>query len=73
MAALAIFKFVIIFHKLERRGHLLIGERPVAVQVVEVVAAFLQENADRFFLGFANDAGDDIAATETAAERESGR
>lgn len=49
MTAFSILKFVIILHKLERRRHLLIGERPVAVEVIEVVASFLKEYADRFF------------------------
>ena len=55
-------EFVIVTHELQRRGHLLVRQRPVAVQVVEVFGAVLQENANRFLFRFPNQRRVDIAA-----------
>ncbi len=52
--ALAVDEFVIIFGELERLGHLLVGQGPVAVGVVEVVGAVLEEGADRLRGGLAD-------------------
>src|SRR5688572_15028479 len=38
---------MIVAHELERRRHVLVRERPVPMQVVEIVAAILQEHAER--------------------------
>src|SRR5688572_9302199 len=47
VTALAEHKGVIVAHELERRRHVLLRERPVTMQVVEIVAAILQEHAER--------------------------
>src|SRR5215204_2479878 len=44
--ALAVLERVIVAGEGERLGHLLVGERPVAVLVVEVVGPVLEEDAD---------------------------
>src|SRR5438552_382101 len=43
--AITIDELVIVLLKLERQGHLLVSERPVAEQVVEVAGAVLEEDA----------------------------
>ncbi len=45
--AVAVDELVIVVGELEGLGHLLVGQRPVAVIVVQVVAAVLEEGADR--------------------------
>src|SRR2546426_11287216 len=55
-------EFVIVTHELQRRGHLLVRQRPVAVQVVEVFGAVLQKDANWFLLRFPNQRRIDIAA-----------
>ncbi len=53
---------VIIASEGERAGHLLVRERPVAVQVVQVVRTVLQENSDRLALRLADPSGNDVPA-----------
>ena len=53
---------VIVAHELERCGHLLIGQRPIPVEIVEVAGAILERNFDRLALRLANQPGVDIAA-----------
>ncbi len=45
--ALAEDELIIVLRKRQGLGHLLVGQRPVAVVVVEVVGAVLEEDADR--------------------------
>ena len=49
--AFAVNELVIPAHEIQRRRHLLIGQRPVAVRVVEVISTGLQEHLHRFLLG----------------------
>src|SRR4051794_27463116 len=44
---LAVDEPVVVPRELQGLGHLLVGQRPVAVGIVEVVGAILQEDADR--------------------------
>ena len=52
--ALAEDEFVVVPGERERLGHLLVGQGPVAVVVVEVVGAVLEEDADRLLGGLAD-------------------
>src|SRR5438105_377830 len=52
--AVPIDELVIIFGESQRLRHLLVGERPVAVIVVEVVGPVLEEDADRLPGGLAD-------------------
>ena len=49
VAAVAEVELVVVAGELQRGGHLLVRQRPVAVEVVEVVRAVLQEDADSGF------------------------
>ena len=65
VAAVAVDELVVVVAELQGRVHLLVAERPVAVLVVEVVAAVLQEDADRLLVAaFADHAGIDVAAAD---------
>src|SRR5207253_3206677 len=64
MAAVAVDKLVIIVSELECRGHLLIGEWPAPVRVVQIARAILQEDADRLAWRFAYLPGIDVAAPD---------
>ena len=55
-------ELVIVTGKLERRSHLLIGQGPTAVEIIQVLGAILEENADRFFLGLAQERWIDVSA-----------
>src|SRR4029450_5693049 len=55
-------ELVVVPAVLERRGHLLVGQRPVAPAVVEVVRAVLQEHADGPYRALADAPGVDAAA-----------
>src|SRR5881394_4343218 len=48
------FGFVIILRKLQRRRHLLVGQKPVAMRIVQVIGAILEEHANRLWRSFAN-------------------
>ena len=54
VAAVAADEFAVVFHVSQRGIHLQVGEPPVAVAVVEIVLAVLQEDADQFAFGFAD-------------------
>src|SRR5205085_10533833 len=54
--------FVVVFGELQRRRHLLIRQEPVAMDVIQVVAAVLEENADRLGRRFADERGIEVAA-----------
>ena len=62
MAAFTHDKAVTISLELERRRHFLIGQRPVAVEVVQVLGSFLQEDFQWFLLCLSNQKGVDMAA-----------
>src|SRR5439155_16515945 len=47
-------EFVVVTHELQRRRHLLVRQRPVPVQIVQVVRAVLQKHSDRLFLRLAD-------------------
>ena len=47
----AVIGTVIVFAELQRRRHLLICQEPVAADVVNVIAAILQLDAEGFALG----------------------
>src|SRR5262249_33462248 len=66
MAAVAVLKFVIVLGKLQSERHLLIGEWPVAVLVIQIGGAGLEEEPDRLWalLGFAHKCRIDIAAAD---------
>src|SRR5262249_1555420 len=64
VAAVAHHELVVVLHELQRRGHLLVRQRPVAVQVVEVVLAVLEEDADRLLLRLADHPRIDVAAAD---------
>ena len=57
VAPVAEHELVVVLLVLQRRRHLLVGQRPVAVLVVQVARAVLQEDADRLLLGLADQAG----------------
>ena len=57
VAAVAVLELVVIPLELQRRGHLLISQWPVPVQVVEVSRSILQEDPQRLVLRLANDRG----------------
>lgn len=63
VATVAEGKLIVVAHEFQRGGHLLIRQRPVPMQVIEVVGPILQEDADRLLLGLADDAGVGIATT----------
>ena len=54
--AVAELEPVVVARELQRCGHRLVGERPVAELVVEVVRAILQEHADRLLVRLADQA-----------------
>src|SRR5262249_14185374 len=54
--AVAVNELVFIPRELQSGRHLLIGQRPVAMLVVQVVGAVLEEDTDRLPLRLANDA-----------------
>lgn len=66
MAAIAKNEAMIVAGELQGGSHLLIGQRPVAMEVVEIGGAILQEDAQRFglLLGFPDQGGVDIAAAD---------
>ncbi len=47
-------KLRIVARKLQRRRHFLIRKRPIPMFVVEIIGSVLQEYAERFPLGLAN-------------------
>ena len=57
-------ELVVVALELQRRRHLLVGQRPVAVRVVEIVAAVLQEDAERLAVALADHRGVDVAAAD---------
>jgi len=62
VAAFAVDEFVVVLCELQRGRHFEIRERPVAVSVVEVVAAVLQKDSQGLALRFANQRRIDVAA-----------
>ena len=54
----------IVFCKFEGSRHGSVGEGPVAMKVIEIVATILQEDADRFLFGLADHAWVDIATAD---------
>ena len=62
--ALAVFEVVVVVFELQRRGHLFVGEGPVAILVVEVVFPGEEVGADGFLVGLADEGGVGIAAAD---------
>src|ERR1700722_7353799 len=60
--AFAVDEFVIVALVLQRRGHLLIRQWPVAELIVDVVGPVLQKDANLLLLSLADDSGIDVAA-----------
>src|SRR5262252_10980482 len=48
------FEFEIVLGVSQRFGHLLVGQGPIAMLIVQIVFAVLQEDADRFLRSLAN-------------------
>src|SRR5437773_12280195 len=59
-------ELVVVSHELERGGHFLVRQWPVAVQVVEVLRAVLQENPYRLLFSFANQRWIDVASADVS-------
>src|SRR5436309_9199335 len=57
-------ELVIVAAELQRSRHFLVGQRPVAMQVVEVLLAILQEDADWFLFRLANQRRIDMPAPD---------
>src|SRR5262249_14989469 len=55
---------VVVLLELEGGFHLLVAQGPVAVLVVEIAFAVLEEDADGLVLGLADDAGVAVAAAD---------
>src|SRR5215468_1735359 len=55
VGALAVVEFDVVFTECQSRKHLLVGERPVAKIIIEIVTAILQKYAQRFFVATAAD------------------
>ena len=47
-------KVMVVFHECQCCSHLPVTQRPIAVQIIQIVTAFLQEHADRFLFRFSN-------------------
>ena len=62
VAAVAELEPVVVAFELQRCGHFLIGERPTAVQVVEVIRSVLQEDSQRLLFLLANQRWIDVPA-----------
>jgi hypothetical protein len=54
----------IIFCEFEGSRHGSVGEGPVAMKVIEIVATILEEDADGFLFGFANHTWVNIAPAD---------
>src|SRR4051812_24064517 len=57
VATVSQLELVIVTFELQRSRHLLIGQRPVAMKIVEVVLAILKEDSNRLFGRFADESG----------------
>jgi len=57
-------ELVIIAGELQGRRHLLVRERPVSVEVIEIVFAFLEKNAKRLGIGLPNQGRIDMASPD---------
>ena len=57
-------ELVIITRELQCSGHVLVRQRPVAKLIVEIVAAVLQEDFERLFVGLTNEGRIDVTATD---------
>ncbi len=57
-------ELVIVFCEGEGFGHLLVGEPPVAVGIVEILSAVLKPNAQRAFVLLANEGGVNVSAAD---------
>src|SRR3954469_3425692 len=55
-------RLVIIFRKLQCCRHLLIGQKPVAVRIVQVIGSILKKNPDRLWRRLPNQRRINIAA-----------
>src|SRR5439155_17027357 len=64
MAAVAENELVIVLGKLQGRGHLLVGQRPVAGVVIQIIGAILEKDADRLARGLADLSRIDISAAD---------
>ena len=54
----------IVTGKRQRAGHRLVRQRPVAVEIVEIISAVLQKHAQRLALGFPDQCGIDVSAAD---------
>ena len=63
MSAAAIDELEVVSSEFEGCGHLLIGQRPTAVRIVEISASILKIDSDRLSLGFADQCRVGVAAS----------
>lgn len=54
MGSFTIHKFTVVLHESQRRIHLLIGQWPVPMLIVQIVTATLQKNPQWLGIGFAD-------------------
>src|SRR5258705_5093730 len=54
--------FVVILRELQRRRHLLVGQKPVAMRIVQIIRAILKEHSDRLGRSFADERRINITA-----------
>src|SRR5687767_1654950 len=64
VGAIAIFELVIVTGKFQRSRHLLIGQGPVAMGVVQVIASVLEKDSQRFAFSLPNQGRVDMSAAD---------
>src|SRR5262245_51418870 len=72
VGAVSKHKLMIVTHKPQRGSHGLVRQRPVSVQIIQIVGAILQKDTDGFALRLADQRGVIMAAAnvcETANRR----
>src|SRR5436853_5342321 len=70
--AFGVIELFVVFHVAEGGVHLAVGEGPVADVVVEVAAGVLQEDADGFALGLADERRVGVAAADIGEAADGG-
>src|SRR5271155_1529600 len=64
MLAVAELETHVVTHELQGARHLLARQRPIAKQVVQIIASVLQKHPDGLAFGFADDSGIRVAAAD---------
>src|SRR2546423_2645107 len=57
VTAIAKLEFVIVAGEFQRGGHFLVRQRPIAMEVIEVIRSILEKNADWFLFRSPNERG----------------